>query len=343
MKSKMKFVLWGLFAVLVFMAGAVTGDTGMMLAAPSVAVTSNYAGEVADVIMAALKNGNETLEKGSLYVEPGVTKQLSIPIMTTADDVITEALAEPSTAAEAFVWTERTIVPASMMFFDKVNPRNFENVWRPFQPQGPLVDRVDNPKIKAAIIAETTKTIGKQLSKLIWQGDVGAGGASPLRFFDGFIKRMNADGTTIKPTPAGNIVVGNVISILEACEAAIPSTIWGDPDVVFHMNTQDFRLYLQAARALDFKGSDIGDAVAERFAGRQIRYYDGLPKNYVVVAKATAGKDSNLWAGADVESDVENVKIERFRPESENFIVKLLFKFNVNYAIGSEIVFYKPA
>jgi hypothetical protein len=310
--------------------------------AASVAVTSNYNGEVADAIFTAIKLGNEAIEKGSVYVEPGVTHKLSIPIMTTLNDVLTESSADPTVFAEAFTWTENLIVPADMMFLDKVNPRHFEHVWRPFQPVGPLVDKVDNPKIKAAIIEETGKTIGKQLGKLIWQGDTAAGVSSPLRFFDGFIKLINADATTVKVTPAGAITASNVISVLEAIEKAIPSSIWSDSDVRFHMNTTDYRLYLEAARSLDFKGPNIGEAGEERFAGRQIRYYEGMKKDIIIVAKGTAGRDSNLWAGVDAESDAENVKIERYRPESENFIVKVLLKMGVNYAIGSEIVIYNP-
>ena len=311
--------------------------------APSVAITSNYNGEVADAIMTAIKLGNEAVEKGSVYVEPGVTFKLSIPIMTTLDDVLTEAVADPTTFAEAFTWTENTITPADMMFLDKVNPRHFEHVWRPFQPVGPLVDKVDNPRIKSAIITETGKTVGKQLGKLVWAGDTAAGVSSPLRFFDGFIKLMAADAAVIKPTPQGAITAANVISIMEAVEAAIPSEIWEDSQVRFHMNTTDYRLYEAAARALDFKGSNISDALGARFANREIRYYSGLPKDHIVVAKGTAGRDSNLWAGVDAESDADNVKIERYRPESENFIVKVLLKFGVNYAIGSEIVLYEPS
>lgn len=311
-------------------------------AGPSVDITSNYNGEVADAIMTAIKLGNEAVEKGSLYMEPGVTHKLSIPILTTLDDVLTESVADPSVFAEAFTWSENTITPADMMFLDKVNPRHFEHVWRPFQPVGPLVDKVDNPKIKSALIMEATKTVGKQLGKLVWQGDTAAGSSSPLRFFDGFIKLTGADASVIDVTTLGAITAANVISVLEATEAAIPSSIWEDPTVVFHMNTGDYRLYLQAARALDFKGPNIGDAGEERFAGRQIRYYSGFPAGYVLVAKATAGRDSNLWAGVDAESDSENVKIERYRPESDNFIIKMALKFAVNYAIGSEIVRYAP-
>jgi len=311
--------------------------------AASVAVTSGYNGEVADAILTAIKLGNEAIEKGSVYVEPGIQHKLSIPILTTLDDVLTESVADPTIFAEAFTWTENTITPADMMFLDKVNPRHFEHVWRPFQPVGPLVDKVDNPKIKSALIMETAKTVGKQLGKLMWQGDSTLTAPNALRFFDGFVTLAAADASVIKPTPAGAITAANVISILEATEAAIPSAIWEDANVVFHMNTTDFRLYLQAARALDFKGSNIEDASAARFAGRQIRFYSGMKKDNIMVAKATAGRDSNLWAAVDAESDADNVKIERYRPESENFIVKVLLKMAVGYAIGSEIVLYEPA
>jgi len=311
--------------------------------APSVAVTSNYNGEVADAILSAIKLGNEAVEKGSVYVEPTIAYKLSIPIFSAADDVLTDAVADPTSFSEAFTWSEKTITPLDAMFLDKVNPRHFEHVWRPYQPVGPLVDKVDNPKIKAAIIEQAALTVGKQLGKLMWQGDTTAGASSPLRFFDGYIKLMLADADVIDVTTQGAITAANVISVLEAVEAAIPSTIWEDPSVVFHMNTGDYRLYLQAARALDFKGPNIGEAALERFAGRQIRYYTGMPAGTMCVAKATAGRDSNLWAAVNAESDADNVKFERYRPESENYIVKMLLKMGVNFGIGSEIVLYRPS
>lgn len=317
-------------------------DAFAFINAPSVDITSNYNGDVADVIMQAIVLGNEAVEKGSVHVEPDVTKKLSIPVLTTKEDIIAFAVETPTVAAEAFVWTEQAIDPVSMMVFDFINPRYFEQAWRPFQPVGPLVDKVDNPRIKTAILEATGGVIGKQLGKLIWQGDVTAT-PGPLEFFDGFVKRIGAEATSIKPTPQGPITAANVIAVLEAVEAAIPSSIWSDTDVVFHMNTTDFRLYLQAARALDFKGPNIGDAMEARFAGRQIRYYEGMAKDNVIVAKGTLGQNSNLWAGVNAENDPSNIKIERYRPESELFILKVLFSMNVNFAIGKELVIYEPA
>ena len=313
-----------------------------IVAMASVNVTSAYVGDVADVLLSLTKTGNQAVEKGSINVEPGVQKALFIPRFNAADDQLQDRQEDPTLPSDSFTYNERSITPLDIMFYDKFNPRNFENVWRTFQPSGPLVDKIDNPQIQAALIAETMKSVGKQLGKLIWQGDVAAGGASPLRFFDGYLKIAAADGA-IAPTPAGVITAANVISILEATEAAIPSEIWEDPSVVFHMNTTDYRLYQQAARALDFKGTNIAEAQSQMFAGRQIRTYTGMSKNFIMVAKATAGKDSNLWAAVDVAGDDMNVKIEKWRPEGETFFAKVLFKYAVQIGNPTEVVLYSPA
>ncbi len=308
----------------------------------SVNVTTNYQGEVAEALLTLMKDGNQAVEKGSVYVEAGVSSALHIDRFRVSDDQLQDRQEDPTVPSDSISYDEVTLTPLDIMFFDTVNPRTFEDVWRPYQPVGPLVDKVDSPKIQAAIISEVLKSIGKQLGKLIWAGDIGAGGGSPLRFFDGYVTLAAASGDTIDVTPVGVITAANVIAILEATEAAIPADIWEDPNTVFHMNTTDYRLYLEAARLLDFKGSNIGDALENRFASRQIRFYSGFPKDRIMVAKGTAGRDSNLWAGLDTMGDEENVKIERFRPESEKFIIKVLFKYAVQVGNFEEVVLYQP-
>jgi len=307
-----------------------------------VAITSAYVGEVADVLFRLLKSGNQAVEKGSVYVEPGVQKALYMPRFNASADQLQDREEDPSTGSDSFVYDERALTPLDAMFFDIVNPRSFESVWRPFQPTGPLVDRVDNPTMQAAIIDETAQSVGTQIGKLIWQGDTTLVDPSPLRFFDGFIKILTADGA-INPAPQGAITQANVLSIMASTEAAVPSEVWEDPNFVFHMNTTDYRLYLAAARALDFKGIGIEDAGSGVYAGKTIRFYTGMAKDNIIGAKSTAGRDSNLWAGVDVIGDDANVKIARYRPESERFIVKLLFKYGVQVGNPTECVLYLPA
>jgi ATP-dependent protease ClpP protease subunit len=305
-------------------------------------VTSGYNGDVADVLISLTKLGNQAVEKGSVYVQAGVQDKLTMPRFNAAANQLQARQEDPSIPSDSFTYDERTLEPLDAMFFDTVNPRNFEEVWRPFQPVGPLVDRIDNPQMQAAIMEETMKTIGTQLGALIWQGDTALTTADPLGFFDGYIKILAADGA-IAPTPAGVITEGNVLSILAATVAAIPDAVYEDPNMVIHMSTADARLYEAASRALDFKGAAIGERGEMRYAGFEIRSYSGMAKDYIVIAKATAGKDSNLWAGVDVLGDESNVKIARYRPESEKFIVKALLKYAVQVGNPTECVLYSPA
>ena len=308
----------------------------------AMAVQSNYVGDVAKVLFSLLKSGNQAVEKGSVYIQAGVQKELFLPRFNAAADQLQDRTETPSAPSDSFTWDERSIDPQDCMFYDTVNPRLFEDVWKPYQPTGALVDRVNNPQMQAAIIEETMKSVGTQIGKLIWQGDTTAGVSNPLRFFDGFVKILDNDGA-INPTPAGAITQANVLSILASTEEAIPSGIWEDANTIIHMNTTDYRLYLASARALDYKGIGIEDAGEGRYAGKTIRYYTGMPKDYVIVAKSTAGTDSNLWGAVDVKGDEENVKIMRHRPESELFMVKVLFKYGVNSPNPTECVLYKPA
>jgi hypothetical protein len=306
----------------------------------SVNVTSGYNGEVADVLFSLTKLGNQAVEKGSVYVVAGVQDKIFLPRFNASADQLQARQENPNAPSDSFVYDERELAPLDAMFYDLENPRNFEDAFRPFQPVGPLVDRVDNPKMQAAIMEETMKSIGTQIGKLIWQGDTA--GATALSFFDGYIKILTNDGA-IAPTPAGVITSANVLSILASTVEAIPDAVFEDPNMIIHMSTADARLYDQASRSLDFKGASYDEKGNMRYAGFEIRSYTGMAKNVIVVAKATAGKDSNLWAGVDVSGDDSNVKIARYRPESEQFIIKALFKYAVQVGNPTECVLYLPA
>ena len=308
----------------------------------SVTVTSNYVGEVADILLSLTKVGNQAIEKGSVYLQAGVQKEIFLPRFNASADQLQDRQEDPNAPSDSFAYDERSIAPLDAMFFDTVNPRNFEDVWREFQPVGPLVDRVDNPKIQAAIMEETMSTIATQLGKLIWQGDTAAGGASPLRFFDGYRKILLADGATAV-TPEGALTSANILSILDKTVAAIEDAVYDDPNMIIHMSTSAFRKYEAASRSLDFKGSAITDSGEARYAGFEVRHYSGMEADTIIVAKSTAGKDSNLWAAVDTMTDSSDVKIARYRPESEKFIVKALLKYAVNVGNPTECVIYVAA
>lgn len=311
---------------------------------PNPAVTTNYAGESISDILQLMVIGNEAVEKDALYIvdqSKAGQKEVSIGRMTATSDLLQDRQAEPTNPSNALTYDERKITPLEFMFYDKFNPRNFEQSWRQFQPEGPLVDRVNNSKIQKAIMEVLTKRINQQIGKLIWQGDKTTLGA--LRFFDGFVTLAKADTNVIDVTPAGNITETNVQALLKSTDAAIPDALYDDPSVVFMMNTTDTRKFQDSIIALTQKGQGPAEEVPLIYKGRKIMNFSGFPANFIMAAKIGAGPDSNLWGAVDMQDDPENLKIERWRPESELFFIKALGKMAVNYGFGQEIVLYQPA
>ncbi len=309
--------------------------------AASPVLTSNYNGDVLDYIITETVIGNEAVEKGSIYVIPDVPNKISIAKMTSSANPIIDREAMPSTKSATVTWSEATLTPTEMMIYiPDINPRIFEPAWRPFQPKGALPNKVLDPNIQKVFADIVLKQAQKQMGKLFWQGDTTLAATNPLHFFNGFITRAAASSTNIDVTNQGVITTANVQSILEACQQQIPDALFDDPDMVFHMNTGDFRKYQQSVRQLSFKGQGPAENVPAEYGGREIRYYSQFPANSVLVCKATTGTDSNLYAATDKVNDMENFIIEKLRPEGEHYFLKALFKMDANFSIDSESVYY---
>lgn len=304
-------------------------------------LTSNYNGDVLDYIITEAVVGNEAVEKGSLYVIPDVPNKISIAKMVSSSNPIIDREAMPSTKSATVTWTENTLTPVEMMIYiPDINPRIFEAAWRPFQPKGDLPDKVLDPRIQRTFADIVLAKAQNQMGRLIWQGDTTLASSNPLHFFNGFVTRAAASATNIDVTNQGVITAANIQSILEACQQAIPDALFDDPDMVFHMNTGDFRKYQQSVRALSYKGQGPAENVPAEYGGREIRYYNGFPANKILVCVANTGTESNLYAAVDKVKDIESFKIERLRPEGEHFFLKALFKMDVNFRLDAESVYY---
>jgi len=307
----------------------------------SPAVTSNYNGSVLDYIITEAVVGNEAYDKGSLYVMEDVQEKISIAKMTSSTNPIIAREAMPTTKSATVTWSEATLSPADMMIYiDDINPRVFENVWREFQPKGALPDKVLDPRIQRTFADVVLKQAQNQIGKMVWQGDTTLAASTRLNFFNGYCTRAAASATNIDVTNIGVITAANVLTVLENVVAAIPDALFENPDFYLNMSTATFRLYQRADRALTTKGQEQWGAAEQVFANVKIKHYSQFPANQILGCVSTEGQDSNLYAAVDKVRDMENVIIEKLRPEGELYFLKALFKMDVNFSIDSESVFY---
>lgn len=307
---------------------------------PSPVLTSNYNGDVLDYIITEAVVGNEAVGKGSVYVIPDVPNKISIAKMVSSANPIIAREAMPTTKSATVTWSESTLTPAEMMvYIPDINPRVFEAAWRPFQPKGALPNKVLDPNIQKVFADVVIKQAQKQLGRLLWSGDTTS--ATPaLAFFNGYVTRAAASATNIDVTNQGVITTANVLSILEACQAAVPNALFDDPDFVFNMSTATFRIFQQATRQLVYKGQGPAENVPAEFGGREIRYYSEFPANRVLGCVSATNTESNLYAAVDKVQDAENFIIEKLRPEGEHFFLKALFKMDANFRLDAESIFY---
>jgi hypothetical protein len=307
----------------------------------SPAFSSNYNGDVLDFIITAAVTENEAVSKGSVYVIEDVPNKISIAKMVSSANPIIPREAMPTTKSATVTWSEATLTPVDMMIYvPDINPRIFEAAWREFQPTGALPNKVLDPQIQATFAEVVLKQAQNQVGRLFWQGDTSLAASSPLHFFDGYITRAIASATNIDATNAGVLSATTIIQALTNVDAAIPDALYDDPDMVIHMNTTNFRQYQDAIIALSNKGQGNAEVVPPVFKGRELRHYSGFPANYLLAAKATTGTDSNLYAATDRANDVENLIIEKLRPEGEHYFLKALFKMDANFSYDAETVYY---
>lgn len=308
---------------------------------PNPTITTNYAGVTTKDVLQTLVLGNEAFEQQSFMVHEDIDdKGLELALLNVDSNIIQAYSSMPSTPSNASSFTNRTLVPTKLQIYDHINPMAFQAYWKEFQKEGPLADKVLNPQIQAALVGAYAKRAANQLGALIWQGDTSL--TTYLKWIDGIVTKAVAASVT-GPTPAGNLTSSNVIATLEAMEALIPTTLFADSNMVFHMSTRDFRYYQTAVRALTYKGQGPAEAVPALFNGRKIKHYSGFPNNYILAAKASASIDSSLHAGVNASNDPENIQIEKWRPEGDIYFLKATFSLAVNFPFASEMVLYKPA
>lgn len=178
------------------------------------------------------------------------------------------------------------------------------------------------------------KAIKSELEKTIWQGDVSAGATANLKAFNGFIKILTADASTIDVAVASGSTAGKLI---DAVYSAIPEVAMEQEPVIFVSYTM-FRSYVQERNATAVVNQPVIDANAEFI------YYPGDSRVRIIpvgglegVKYAIAGAAKNFTYGTDIEGS-ENIFKLWYSDDDDVFKFKVLFSAGVNVKMPAEIV-----
>jgi hypothetical protein len=308
---------------------------------------TNYNGSLNDFLYEVIGLGNDVLEKGGAHLIAGVNYKEQLDYLETDDDPFEDYTDNDPGFAGTTTKYKRELVPEKMTLSGKITPSAWLPVWEKYRAQGTLTELRENPAFMMEVVNLIKNAANRQLAKLFWQGDKGAGAASPLRFFDGVIKKLTADSDTnvIFVTPAGAITQANVVDILQAVYSAMPDKYIDDPDWKILMNSGDFKLLQFYNNNVKETSVGVLDEVVRRlFLEKRIIHFTSLPASNVIGAKVSNAEDSNLVLGMyfDVDSEFGSMRVDYVTNFSKVVGYRVDLMADCNYRYGGDIVFYKP-
>ncbi len=301
--------------------------------------TSSFVGTPIPQLITDLVLGAESISKGIIHAFSDKRDPVFLNRFFTDNQQLGPRVPTPTVPADASTKDEKIITPGNLMYYDEFDPRDFEGDWEFLWSQGPSVSAEAATILFNAIKDTVASSVNNDLEQGIWRGDTGSG-SSWLAQFDGYLKLLDADGTVITVTPQGAITAANVIGVLEDVVAACPAEVQELASPAIMMSHTDKYLYREASRSLDFKGTNIDDRIRDQFGGFPIVSTHGIPAGRIIMGNIGSGDGSNFKASHWMDSDRNNVKIERLQANSDLFFIKVALDFGVNVVYGKEVVTY---
>tara|TARA_R100001480_G_scaffold22916_4_gene33169 strand:- start:4132 stop:4947 length:816 start_codon:yes stop_codon:yes gene_type:complete len=262
--------------------------------------------------------------------------------MNSSANSLHAPVSTPTTGVGDYSITNRQIVLGNIMYYREFNPlRDFENEYEWQYSTGSQLDARLAAVTQTALNELAAGDINDGLENLIWNGDTTSGSAHLSRF-DGLIKLLDADSDSDlnNVTFGAALTAANIIDKLEAMIAACPSAVLENLKIKFVVSHADkYKLFDAYRDATITKGINLMESGVPRFAGIEV-VSCGIPENKALLGVFDSSQNGSLQAGTWMDQD-RGVVVNRIAANSEDFFIKSLMKFGVNYVKGSELVYGK--
>lgn len=338
---------------------------------------SNYTGEVLADLLTYAAQENETYKEGLIHIKSGIQKRYALPSVQLGK-VIQDRVPTPTSAQSQgeYTFAERYLEPEDFMVYLEFNPRDLEEYYKPFQPNGNLVFRELDPKVQAVMVRLLLERVMEYINHSVWcsadatvKGKISDGtgantgsteigsddAAGPMKYFNGAIAHMlmnaAANPATDEDAKCGQIVVAGtgVFADGEAVEKEL-FAMWQatEPKVrkkagtVILMDYKSWDAYNQYLAGKTVKYNDNRTENEHRFQGKRIIPMTALPDDTIIMGNFSTGVDSNLWMGVDYANDENVLQVEKLQANSELYFFKMLLKMDVNIVRPAEITAHLP-
>lgn len=305
--------------------------------ATTTSITTTYAGEFAgDYISAALLSG-VTIDNGGITVKPNVKFKEVIKKIAT-DGIVKDGTCDFADTSTVTL-TERILEPETFQVNLELCKADFRSDWDAIQMGYSAFDTLPS-SFADFLISHAQEKVAQKIEQNIWTGTNATAGE-----FDGFLNLFLADADVVDIT-AEAVTAANVVTELQKVVDAIPTTIYGSPDLKLYVSNNVARAYISSlggfgasglgANGYEGKGHNQGFSDLN-FGGIPVFVLPAFGSNKVVAAET-----SNLYFGTGLLNDTNEVKVLDMADldGSQNVRVIVRFTAGVQYGIGSEIVLY---
>ena len=295
---------------------------------------SNYAGKAAGFyISAALRQANSmeflTMIENIKY-KSNIQKMAGATLVKNATCNFTEA--------GTLTMTEAVLTPKNLQVNTDICKENLLNSWEALQMRAgagaPPPASFDDYVISylGEIIADATEVS-------IWAGNDGTDGEF-TGFVHGGVGHLVTDATVVDVANnggAGNAYTdANIITNLQACTAAIPTTVYTKDDLHIYMSPKSYRLYIQKISSMGYLNAySMQGGYEPVFEGIKLAVCNGMSDDVLVAAER-----SNLFFGTDLLSDQTRIQLMDMAnlDGSDNMRLVARYSGGTQVGIGADVV-----
>lgn len=181
------------------------------------------------------------------------------------------------------------------------------------------------------------KSVEETKEKALWQGNT-AGSVENLKYFDGFLKIIDAEPDKVEVDTAALTAVYDKV---KAVYAAIPAKAFERGDVQIFMGSDDYRTLVQelvTANLYHYNPGDAGKGNEYMLPGTDIKVIgvNGLNGTHRIVA----GSKENMFIGFDLEGADKEFKLW-YSEDNDTYRLRIVFNAGVQVAFPNEVVITK--
>jgi hypothetical protein len=309
--------------------------------ATTTSLTTTYAGQYANKIIAASLLSSPTIDRGGIEVKPNVNYKQVIKRLAT-DAILKDATCDFD-ATSTITLTEKILAPEEFQVNLQLCKKDFVSDWLGVE-QGFSAFKVLPKSFQEFLVAHVAAKVAAKNETNIWEGVTANAGE-----FNGISTLIAADALlpTAQEIAGAAVSSSTIITELGKIADAIPASLYTKDDLYIYVSQAMARAYIRALGG--FGASGLGasgtNAMGTQWYNNGSLTFDGIKifvADGLASTKAIATLKSNLYFGTDLLSDLAEVQVIDMSPMdgSQNVRVVMRMTAGVQYGFASDIVTY---